>query len=749
MIIMLGAAMTAGAQKIDSRLTEIIKKSAVTTVASKAGGRSCGAEEAYQTRVKELYSVDYNADGSVKALGVTAYLRDGAKCPTERLEQMGIRVSSTFDNVALLSVPAERLAALESVEEIILVVPDGKVKPMNIDACAATKVDKVGDATEAAAAGLPQAYTGKGVVLGIIDVGIDFNHVAFKDAQGNSRVKKALVALPGTSLQFLEYDTETVSEVSSDSYNESHGTHTAGIAAGSVVTDGTWKWQGVAPEAEIVLVGIAQNCRQTTVSNAIEQVFNYATEVGKPAVVSISLGNMDRLHDGSDVTVKKIKALTEGGTKQGRVVVVAAANAADNDMSIFKQMGTAAADGWQMKAVMGITRKADGLLIPYNAYSNADMIVYASDGKDFTARIGMVNIKTGELITDDTEMNKHWGLDDPLDDDPELMLRYQLTKSNAINIDGNSVVTYVTGLNNSAFLDSDDLRLVLLVKGVTEGTHINVIRTDDYAAEFGFYIPDALTDKGYTAGMPDIAFNAGTCDQSVISVGSYITRLDWTNYKGEEQDYSTTPSKITKKAQMTGAISDFSSFGLSDTGLAVPTTVAPGHFMLSGCNSHDGNYFEDNGNMVSESANTSSLAKSVSHGGRKSWFAYEQGTSMSTPHAAGIIALWMQADPTLTVNKIKEILQETCVKDQYITDPLLIPSGNVIQAGYGKIDALAGLKKIKDVTAIDMVGADGERKATPATMYSVDAPVYNIMGQRVEKYSPGLVIYKGKKYLNK
>jgi len=748
MMMMLGVAMTAGAQKIDSRLTEIIEKSAATAVTSKAGVQGNGAKEAYRKRVKELYSVDYNADGSVKALGVTAYLKEGAECPTEKLEQMGIKVNSTFDNVAFLSVPAGKLAELESVEEIILAVPDGKVKPMNMEARTATKADKAGNAIDAKAAGLPQAYTGKGVVLGIIDMGIDFNHVAFKDAQGNSRVKKALVAIPGTSSQFLEYDAETISEMSSDSSTDSHGTHTAGIAAGSAVTDGTWKWQGVAPETDIVLVGVAPNGKQATVSNAIEEVFKYATEVGKPAVVSISLGNMDQLHDGSEITAKKVKALTESGTKQGRVVVISTANAADNNMSIFKQMGAAAADGWQLKAVMGITKTADGILSPYNSYSNADMIAYASDGKDFTAQIGMVNIKTGELITDATKINEHFISADPTED-PDLMMRYQLKKGNAVNINGKKVVTYTTGTNNSALMDSEDLRLVLLVKGVTEGAHINVIRTDDNAAEFGFYIPDMLADKGYTAGMPDIAFNAGTCDQSVISVGSYITRLDWTNYKNEEQNYSTTPSKITKKPQVIGAISDFSSFGLSDTGLTVPTMVAPGHFMLSGYNSYDDTYFEKNGSKVSELANDGSLAKSVSSGGRKSWFAYEQGTSMSTPHAAGIIALWMQADPTLTANKIREILQETCVRDQYITDPLLIPSGNVIQAGYGKIDAMAGLKKIKGISAIDMVSANGERQATPATMYSVDAPVYNMMGQRVEKYAPGLVIYKGRKYLNR
>lgn len=122
---------------------------------------------------------------------------------------------------------------------------------------------------------------------------------------------------------------------------------------------------------------------------------------------------------------------------------------------------------------------------------------------------------------------------------------------------------------------------------------------------------------------------------------------------------------------------------------------------------------------------------------------------MACPAAAGIVALWMQAKPTLTVNEINTILKETCVNDEWTTNTANIPSGNKVQAGYGKIDVLAGLKRILGTDGIETISADGHREATPATMYSTDAPVYNMMGQRVSKSQKGLVIYKGRKYLNK
>ena len=45
-------------------------------------------------------------------------------------------------------------------------------------------------------------------------------------------------------------------------------------------------------------------------------------------------------------------------------------------------------------------------------------------------------------------------------------------------------------------------------------------------------------------------------------------------------------------------------------------------------------------------------SQQVNKFGRMNWYGAMSGTSMSTPHVAGIITLWMQAKPTLTVNEI-------------------------------------------------------------------------------------------------
>ncbi len=153
-----------------------------------------------------------------------------------------------------------------------------------MEARTATKVDKAGAEADAKAAGLPQAYTGKSVVLGIIDVGIDFNHVAFRNADGTSHVQKAMI-FGDSETPDKEYTSETIAGVTSDGTSDSHGSHTSAIAGGSVVTDCSWKWQGVAPEADLVLIGLAANSGVANICKAIDQIFSYADKVNKPAVV--------------------------------------------------------------------------------------------------------------------------------------------------------------------------------------------------------------------------------------------------------------------------------------------------------------------------------------------------------------------------------------------------------------------------------------------------------------------------------
>jgi subtilisin family serine protease len=80
------------------------------------------------------------------------------------------------------------------------------------------------------------------------------------------------------------------------------------------------------------------------------------------------------------------------------------------------------------------------------------------------------------------------------------------------------------------------------------------------------------------------------------------------------------------------------------------------------------------------------MAVKESINGKDYYWISECGTSMASPHAAGIIACWLQADLSLSVKDIIEIAQSTANKSYSdISDP---------KWGAGNIDAYVGLKEV-------------------------------------------------------
>lgn len=130
------------------------------------------------------------------------------------------------------------------------------------------------------------------------------------------------------------------------------------------------------------------------------------------------------------------------------------------------------------------------------------------------------------------------------------------------------------------------------------------------------------------------------------------------------------------------------------------------------------------------------VTKTVFKGREYPWLAMS-GTSMATPCAAGIITLWMQADPTLTPDRVKEILQKTC---KHIDDEGVSPNNKY---GHGLIDAYAGMVEIlKQSTGIQTISshqptalrirpADGQvsLQFNTAPVQPVSVKVYSVAGQ--------------------
>lgn len=694
------------AQKVDQRLKRLVEQ----TAQRRAQGLKVDNEN-----VKRQFAVELDADGNIQTLGVQAYMKEGAECPTERLEKMGIRVIFTVGNMAGLAVPADKLGLLETIDEISFVWADEMNQYFNDAARAETGVDQI--VNDGASAGLPSNYTGKGVVLGIIDGGIDFNHAAFCQADGTTRVKKVIIYedLYG---KFTEYTTdEAIKALTTDETSSSHGTHTAATAGGSDIGNGL---QGVAPEADLVLVGLRSYAADTNIADAIQRISDFAGD--KPCVISISLGTINRLHDGSSALAQKVKELTQSGTKAGRAVVVASGNSADMQQSIVKTLNK----NQEVRTVLGATTTT-----PTSAhYKNLNLFVYSD--KKFGYELKKIDVKTGtetdikQLVTDD-------GVSSDFDLVQEI---YQSMGKKWYMLNS-------TASTNTIKLDNPNQRLVFIINALEDNMTIKIIRRVDDGAEPALMAPSGLT--GMMAGNGDMALSAHVCDDAVIGVGAYITKTSWESYNLGVLNYQ--ESTVTGAKQVVGEIADFSSYGVDDNGKNRPDIIAPGMAICSAVSNYDTEMFLAPGepNTSKDLSELLNVSYMVEKNGRKNWYGRMQGTSMSTPHVAGIVALWMQAKPTLTVNEIKEVLKVTSAA----VEDTQIPSRNRVQAGMGKISAIAGLKKVLETSGIDEIEVGGHRQATPATMFDVDAPVYNLRGERVDKATKGLVIYKGRVYINK
>ena len=175
--------------------------------------------------------------------------------------------------------------------------------------------------------------TGNGVLVGIVDSGIDTDHPAFKV---NGRTRILYYHDQTTNQIYLADDINRGSVTSHD--DNGHGTHVAGIAAGNG-EDGT-PYAGVAPAADLAIVKTTYE--SADVAAAVQDIFGYADKRGQPCVVNLSLGGHHGAHDGSSIMERTIDELSG----PGRIVVASAGNSGSSRIHASTVLAGGKGDRW-------------------------------------------------------------------------------------------------------------------------------------------------------------------------------------------------------------------------------------------------------------------------------------------------------------------------------------------------------------------------------------------------------------------
>lgn len=205
---------------------------------------------------------------------------------------------------------------------------------------------------------LPLNLRGKGVVVGIIDTGIDYLSDEFKDINGKTRINEIWDQGIGSNTQNNSIVLGTVYKKDQinnaiDAYNNGenpydivpskdeigHGTNVAGIVG---ATGKNPNLKGVAPECELVIVKLVQSnfikrayevdipvYNITSIFMAIEYLKNYSISEGKPMVILLPLGTNSGNHRGDHVLDNYIASISRN---IGLVIVTGSGNEGIQDL---------------------------------------------------------------------------------------------------------------------------------------------------------------------------------------------------------------------------------------------------------------------------------------------------------------------------------------------------------------------------------------------------------------------------------
>ena len=687
---------------------------------------------------------------------------EGAADTYTRLREQGVTIRGRIGQQAIVQVPLDKVETIAQMDGILR-VDVGHQGQLKTDVSReVTGVNLLNGSNST----VSTPFTGKGVTVCVVDIGIDFNHPAFKDAQGRSRIKCVYNVISDKGRKFVYddpvagtiefpgsvFDTpELISKLVYDTKLAAHGSHTTGIAAGSLSPQG---FGGMAPDADIVYMALATLFTEDDVETdtgitaesetlqdpdptqdaqahqILEQYLAfanaYAQQSDQPMVLSASLGSHMGPHDGTGTVPEAISALSKNA-----IPVFASSNEGGSGSHVYYQFA-------EDKPSFSV-----GLLaFPCNYEpedadpDNPFFTKFSNEVRGYTrpGQGGEISLRLNLVARDDKGVIQDYTWSSPVVTGT-LGGPDQIVTINSA--DYPEVEKYFRGKVYLAIrtLDSGRQELTIIPYGyctkTKDGAYYALTITvggspgsavDLWQDTYKFF---PYVGEGYITGDDVISANDWASTPDVISVGAWCAN---TTTRANEQGNE---DKDESETYTLGDIAYFSSYGKMFNGVTQPTVCAPGVNVMSA-----GNRYNDVVNGVAPTYIET-----------MTWQGYPytsmSGTSMACPTAAGIIALWLQADPQLTLADVKDILANSCDNDEFT-------ASNPIRWGYGKINARKGLDYMQQATGINLTPnpspkGEGDLKGEGSNFW------YTLDGRRLNgtPTQRGFYINNGKKFIVK